>query len=43
MEQRKSGNGLLVQVHWKSLVVLYEHEEGLLGLQELLKVPQVRE
>ena len=29
------------QVGWQSLVVLYEHDEGLVRLQELLRLPQV--
>ena len=29
------------QVGWQSLVVLYEHDESLTRLQELLRLPQV--
>ena len=30
-----------LQVGWQSLVVLYEHDESLTRLQELLRLPQV--
>ena len=30
------------QVGWQSLVVLYEHDESLTRLQELLRLPQVK-
>merc|ERR1719234_1245245 len=31
----------VAKVGWQSLVVLYEHDEGLVRLQELLRLPQL--
>ena len=30
----------ILQVHWRSLVILYENEEGLVRLQEVIKLPK---